>query len=141
MSNTAAFVKQEMWTGLQVLGDSPDQRAHSLEHGGFLSQYILYISTFKIIILFYFRPHEEAQRRLLLLPMKNMSNNSILVVEVPQFIEEIKGLLNTSILYLCSGLQHNSINLAGTCLQNWSKRNQLYQSLLIDLLLSCIWKG
>lgn len=137
MSNTAAFVKQEMWTGLQVLGDSPDQRAHSLERGGFLSQYILYISTFKIIILFYFRPHEEAQRRLLLLPMKNMSNNSILVVEG----KEIKGLLNTSILYLCSGLQHNSINLAGTCLQNWSKRNQLYQSLLIDLLLSCIWKG
>lgn len=137
MSNTAAFVKQETWTGLQVLGDSPDQRAHSLECGGFLSQYILYISTFKIIILFYFRPHEEAQRRLLLLPMKNMSNNSILVVEG----KEIKGLLNTSILYLCSGLQHNSINLAGTCLQNWSKRNQLYQSLLIDLLLSCIWKG
>lgn len=137
MSNTAAFVKQEMWTGLQVLGDSPDQRAHSLEHGGFLSQYILYISTFKIIILFYFRPHEEAQRRLLLLPMKNMSNNSILVVEG----KEIKGLLNTSILYLCSGLQHSSINLADTCLQNWSKRNQLYQSLLIDLLLSCIWKG
>jgi len=105
-----------------------------LERGGFLSQYILYISTFKIIILFYFRPHEEAQRRLLLLPMKNMSNNSILVVEG----KEIKGLLNTSILYLCSGLQHSSINLADTCLQNWSKRNQLYQSLLIDLLLSCI---
>lgn len=58
---------------------------------------------------------------------ENMSYSSILVVQG----KETKGLASS--VSKCSGLQYNSISLGGTCLQNWTKRNQLYQSLLIDL--------